>query len=442
VPDRLYRGVSRPAARSAVDFRRWLLAATVFPLAAAGAFIVATPGGDVPTAVDLTGALQQPLATPTPVPVDTGPDSVEVTVRRNDTLDRILQSVGIDDATLTLAELRSLPDVRKAVDLLRPGDTINITHLNGALLTLNRRISDTLTLSVSRAEGGFAVNYIENPLEVEVTGTRARIDSSLFVAGREAGMSAETVMTLANEIFGWDIDFANDIRAGDEFAVLYQRRFQDGQYVSDGRVLAAEFVNRGKTYRAVWFESSDGKVKGYYTPEGRGMRKAFLRAPLDFTRVSSGFNPNRRHPISGRVRAHKGIDFAAPTGTPIWAAGDGRIDFAGRKGGYGNTVVIDHGRGITTLYAHMSRIGKSARRGRDVRQGELIGYVGSTGASTGPHLHYEYRIRGVHKNPASIPLPNTEVPERYRAEFRGQAETGLAQLELTSGAGATRVALN
>jgi murein DD-endopeptidase MepM/ murein hydrolase activator NlpD len=277
------------------------------------------------------------------------------------------------------------------------------------------------------------VNYIENPLELEITGARARIDSSLFEAGIDAGMSAETIMTLANEIFGWDIDFALDIRQGDEFSVLYQRRFQDGAYVSDGRVLAAEFVNRGRTHRAVWFESADGEVHGYFTPDGKGMRKAFLRAPLDFTRISSRFNPNRRHPISGKVRAHRGIDYAAPTGTPIWAAGDGRIEFAGRKGGYGNAVIINHGKGITTLYGHMSRFAKTSRSGRPVRQGELIGYVGSTGASTGPHLHYEYRIKGVHKNPANIPMPRTEIPSGYLAEFRSHAEVALAQLQLTSG---------
>jgi murein DD-endopeptidase MepM/ murein hydrolase activator NlpD len=225
--------------------------------------------------------------------------------------------------------------------------------------------------------------------------------------------------------------------------VLYEQKFQDGKYVTDGRVLAAEFVNQGKTHRAVWFQSQDGEVEGYFTPEGKGMRKAFLRAPLDFTRISSVFNPRRVHPLSGRVRAHKGVDYAAPTGTPIYAAGDGRIEFAGRKGGYGNAVIIDHGRGITTLYGHMSRFGKAARGGRAVKQGELIGYVGSTGASTGPHLHYEYRVKGVHKDPSTIPLPRTEIPSQYLAEFRSQAEVALARLELTSGRGpANRLASN
>jgi murein DD-endopeptidase MepM/ murein hydrolase activator NlpD len=323
--------------------------------------------------------------------------------------------------------------VRRALDIVRPGDTITFTHVDGALQSLNRQISNTLTLQVARSEDGFAVNYIENPLETEIVGRRAKITSSLFAAGAEAGMTPETIMTLANQMFGWDIDFALDIREGDEFSVLYEQKYQDGEYVNDGRVLAAEFVNQGKLHRAVWFQSQDGQVEGYFTPDGKGMRKAFLRAPLDFTRISSVFNPKRRHPISGRIRAHKGMDYAAPPGTPIWAAGDGRIEFAGRKGGYGNTVVVDHGKGITTLYAHMSRFGKSARGGRKVRQGDIIGYVGSTGASTGPHLHYEYRVRGTHKNPASVTMPRVEISSKYVAEFRHASDATLAKLDLASG---------
>jgi murein DD-endopeptidase MepM/ murein hydrolase activator NlpD len=414
---------SRPAGRLS-----WLVAGTSFPLVAAAVtwLLVRSPAVEAPEPIDLTALVQQ-----APEPVDDGPDSVEYTVQRDDTLDQIFRSVGLDIDTL--AELRARPEIRKALDILRPGDIITLVHADGVLQSLNRQISNTLTLSVARAGEGYAVNYIENPLETEIVGKRARIESSLFAAGQKAGMNSRTIMTLANQIFGWDIDFALDIREGDEFGVLYEQKFQDGGYVTDGRVLAAEFVNQGKTHRAVWFASKDGEVEGYFTPEGKGMRKAFLRAPLDFTRISSVFNPRRVHPLSGRVRAHKGVDYAAPTGTPIFAAGDGRIEFAGRRGGYGNAVIIDHGRGITTLYGHMSRFGKAARGGRAVKQGELIGYVGSTGASTGPHLHYEYRVKGVHKDPSTIPLPRTEIPSQYLAEFRTQAEVALARLDLTSG---------
>jgi len=416
---------------------RWL-AGTSLPLVAAVAGILALaawPRQEAPTSVDLTALVASQSAAPTTATAtdEDFPANVEYTVQRNDTLDQIFRSVGIDMAAL--AELRQRPEVRRALDIVRPGDIITFTHVDGALQSLNRQISNTLTLSVARSDDGFAVNYVENPLETEIVGRRARISSSLFAAGQEAGMSAETIMTLANQIFGWDIDFALDLRAGDEFSVLYEQKFQDGEYVNDGRVLAAEFVNQGKTHRAVWFQSQDGDMQGYFTPEGKGMRKAFLRAPLDFTRVSSVFNPHRVHPISGVIRAHKGVDYAAPTGTPIWAAGDGRINFAGRKGGYGNVVMIDHGKGISTVYGHMSRFGKSARVGRAVKQGDIIGYVGMTGAATGPHLHYEYRIKGVHKNPATIPLPRTEIPSSYLAEFRSQSESELVKLQLTSGQG-------
>ena len=414
--------------KAAGSRRWWLLALSSFPVvAAATALLVARPPETAPRSIDLTPL----VAAATTPPKVTGPDRVEVTIRRNDTLDAVFRSLRLDMSAL--AELRSLPDVRRALDRLRPGENITVTHLDGMLLSLNRQISETLTLAVSRQGDSFAVSYLENPLEMEIVSHRATIESSLFEAGQEVGISAPVIMTLANEIFGWDIDFALDIRAGDEFSVLHEQHFQDGRYVGDGRVLAAEFVNQGKSHRAVWFESANGDVSGYFTPEGKGMKKAFLRAPLDFTRISSVFNPNRRHPISGRVRAHKGIDYAAPTGTPIWAAGDGKVQFAGRKGGYGNTVIIDHGKGVTTLYAHMSRFNKSARNGRAVKQGQVIGYVGSTGASTGPHLHYEYRIKGTHKNPASIPLPRTEIPSQYMAEFRSQSTAMLAKLELMNG---------
>ena len=418
--------------------KRWLAAGMSLPLIAASVaavLLLRAPANDTPESVDLTALVASQAAAE---PVDDGPDSVEVTVQRDDTLDQIFRSIGLDLGTL--AELRSRPEVRKALDVLKPGEIITLTHADGVLQTFNRQISDTLTLSVSRAGDGYAVNYIENPLETELVGQRAVIESSLFAAGERAGMSSRTIMTLANQIFGFDIDFALDLRQGDTFGVLYEQKFQDGRYVSDGRILAAEFVNQGKTHRAVWFESKDGEVKGYFTPEGKGMRTAFLRAPLDFTRISSKFNSRRLHPVLGIVRAHKGTDYAAPTGTKVWAAGAGRVAFAGRKGGYGNVVIIDHGKGVTTVYGHLSRFAKSLRTGRSVGQGDTIGYVGMTGLATGPHLHYEYRVNGVQRNPATLPMPRTEVPSSYMAEFRAGSEVALARLDLASGADRQRVA--
>ena len=267
-----------------------LLAATV-----AAVLLARNPAEAPPPALDLNAVVATTAAPVAAAPTVDDPDSIEVTVQRNDTLDRIFRSVGLDMAAL--AELRARPEVRNALDLLRPGDIITLTHLDGALLSFNRRISDTLTLSIARSDDGYAVNYIENPLETQTATRHARIDSSLFQAGQDAGISAPTIMTLATQMFGWDIDFALDIRQGDEFNVVYQQRYQDGKYVSDGKVLAADFVNQGKTYRAVWFESQDGAVKGYFSPDGKGLRKAFLRAPLDFTRISSAFNSRRLHPI-------------------------------------------------------------------------------------------------------------------------------------------------
>ena len=429
---------TRGRALVATGRKRWLAAGMSLPLIAASVaavLVLRAPANDTPESVDLTALVASQAAAE---PVDDGPDSVEVTVQRDDTLDQIFRSIGLDLGTL--AELRSRPEVRKALDVLKPGEIITLTHADGVLQTFNRQISDTLTLSVSRAGDGYAVNYIENPLETELVGQRAVIESSLFAAGERAGMSSRTIMTLANQIFGFDIDFALDLRQGDTFGVLYEQKFQDGRYVSDGRILAAEFVNQGKTHRAVWFESQDGEVKGYFTPEGKGMRTAFLRAPLDFTRISSKFNSRRLHPVLGVVRAHKGTDYAAPTGTKVWAAGAGRVVFAGRKGGYGNVVIIDHGKGVTTVYGHLSRFAKSLRPGRSVGQGDTIGYVGMTGLATGPHLHYEYRVNGVQRNPATLPMPRTEVPSRYMAEFRAGSEVALARLDLASGADRQRVA--
>ena len=355
-------------------------------------------------------------------------DTIEFVVRRNDTLDRIFRQLKLN--LTDLANIRGLPGVRESLDRLRPGDTITLIHDEGLLQALSRRISDTEVLSVTRSEEGFAAEVLATPLEIREAYAHGTIQSSLFVAARAAGVSPEIILRLANDIFGWDIDFALDIRSGDRFSIVYEQKFRDGEYVGDGRVLAADFTNSGTTHRAIYFSSEDGSISDYFAPDGRSMRRQFLRAPLDFTRISSNFNPRRRHPILNTIRAHRGVDYAAATGTVIKAAGDGRVEFVGTKGGYGRVVILEHGGGISTLYGHMSRFAKGLRRGQRVRQGVTIGYVGSSGAATGPHLHYEYRLRGVHKDPRTVPLPEAApISPTYRAEFQSRAGQLLARLD-------------
>ncbi len=254
------------------------------------------------------------------------------------------------------------------------------------------------------------------------------ISQSLFAAGAEAGLSDATLLELAN-IFSYDIDFAQDIRVGDRFTVVYEEVWRDGERLRSGGIIAASFTNQGRKYHAFRYVRADGR-EDYFDGEGRPIKKSFLRMPIEFARISSRFNPNRRHPILGTIRAHRGVDYAAPTGTPIRAAGDGRLTFAGWQNGYGRTIIIDHGNGYTTLYGHMSRLGRHRVGGR-VRQGEVIGYVGKTGLASGPHLHYEFRVKGIHRDPLKVTLPKPEpLPAIELARFHRHTAPLLAQLEL------------
>lgn len=359
-------------------------------------------------------------------------DTVEFVVRRNDTLDRIFRQLQLNLSDL--ASIRGLPDIQRSLDRLYPGDIITLIHDEGLVHSLRRRISETQVLSVTRVESQegapFTAELLETPLEYREARAHGSIDSSLFAAARAAGVSPEIILRLANDIFGWKIDFALDIRSGDQFSLVYEQKFRGDEYIGDGRILAADFNNAGTLYRAVYYESSDGEVADYFAPDGRSMKRQFLRAPLDFTRISSNFNPRRRHPILNTIRAHKGVDYAAPTGTAIKAAGDGKVAFVGTQGGYGRTIILEHGGGISTLYAHMSRFLSGLRSGQRIRQGSTIGYVGSSGAATGPHLHYEYRINGAHQNPRTVPLPAaTPLPPSYMADFQARSAGLLAQLD-------------
>jgi murein DD-endopeptidase MepM/ murein hydrolase activator NlpD len=351
--------------------------------------------------------------------------SVEIIVRRNDTLDAIFRRLSLDLSDLSA--IRNLPGIRQSLDYLKPGDSIQLTHKDGEVRRLSRRVSEKQTLSVVRDDAGFTAQLSENPLETRVRTANATIDSSLFQAAESADMSDAIALKLAN-VFAWDIDFVLDIREGDHFAAVYEQVYENGKYLHDGELLAAEFVNDGKVYRAVRFQQ--GSNVGYYTPQGQPMRKAFLRAPVDFTRVSSEFNPHRLHPILNTIRGHMGTDYAAPVGTPVHAAGDGRVSFEGVRGGYGNAIMLAHGSNVSTLYGHMSRFARNMHVGSHVQQGETIGYVGMTGLATGPHLHYEYLIDGVHKNPQTVRLPGAEpLRDDAMRQFKLDTAPLLADLD-------------
>ncbi len=379
--------------------------------------------GPEPTPAALSTAF---IAAQNPV-ADRSGRQLTVTVKSGDSLDRIFGKNGLDRADL--ATMLRLKEASKHLRLLRPGDRLDLQVDRDSVIGLRREIDETRTMVLSREGDSYRVSIEERPLNTELRHAFGRINTSLFEAGKQADISDALIMNLAG-IFAWDIDFALDIRKGDEFVVLYEEVWQDGQYLRDGKILAAEFVNNGKDFRAIRYETEGGRGD-YFTPEGRSVRKAFIRAPVDFARVSSNFNPRRLHPVLKIRRPHNGVDYAAPTGTIIKAAGDGKVIFRGKKGGYGNCVIIQHGGNITTLYAHMSRFAKSVNVGKRVRQGQTIGYVGATGMVTAAHLHYEYRVNGVHRNPRTVKLPEAEpIPMEYREDFVKISNQLLSQLDV------------
>jgi murein DD-endopeptidase MepM/ murein hydrolase activator NlpD len=443
-----YKPASQSSRRSV--HAKWFVSGLLLPLlGGAIAYVLANREAPVlappPLQPDALGLDLSVLPIEQLSPVQPIGQTIEFVVRRNDTLDRIFRQLKLN--LTDLASIRELPGVQQQLDRLRPGDTIRLVHDEGLVQSLSRRISETEVLSVTRVDesgsSAFSAEVVATPVEVRESRAQGTIDTSLFVAARAAGISPEIILRLANDIFGWDIDFALDIQPGDHFNVIYEQKFRDGEYIGDGRILAADFVNDGTVHRAVYYESADGKIADYFSPDGRSMRRQFLRAPLDFTRISSNFDPRRQHPILNMIRAHKGVDYAAPTGTIIKAAGDGRVSFVGTKGGYGRVLILEHGGGISTLYGHMSRFARGLNDGARVKQGTTIGYVGSSGAATGPHLHYEYRVNGIHKNPRTVSLPDAApIPEGYLAEFRSHSAQLLARLDRAGAAAGGVVATN
>jgi murein DD-endopeptidase MepM/ murein hydrolase activator NlpD len=356
--------------------------------------------------------------------------TIDIIVGRNDTLDRIFRKLELN--LTDLANLRSLPGIKTHMDNLRLGESLHFVYRDEELDGFERRLNENETLKVVRGPAGLRADILQDPLEGRTRTVRGVIDRSLFEAVTAAGAHDQTAVNLG-DIFQWDIDFILDVQPGDSFVVTYRELYQNGVYVKDGPVLAASFVNQGRPYFALRYVDSEGAAR-YFTPDGRSLHKAFLRAPVEFSRISSKFNSARYHPILNLIRAHKGIDYAAPMGTPVRAAGDGRVSYAGPKGGYGNVVEIEHSRSITTVYGHLSRFAKGTRAGAHVTQGQVIAYVGMTGLATGPHLHYEYRVNGVFKNPQTVPLPDASpIEARFREDFLAKSAPLLATLQAPIG---------
>lgn len=353
-----------------------------------------------------------------------------VEVRRGDSLYTIFKR-----NEFPLADLDAIVKASKDTRELRrivPGQRLDF-HLtrDGSVSKLVHYLDETRTLRVERNGVGYDSEIVDVPLDRHVASAAGVIDASLFVAARRQGLSNNVIMQLV-EIFGWDIDFALDIREGDRFTVVYEELYKHGRKLRDGAILAASFTNQGATTRIVRYEYPDGRT-AYFTPEGVSVRKAFLRTPVSFARISSGFSLRRKHPVLHKFRAHRGVDYAAPRGTPVKATGDGKVEYIGYKGGYGKTIVLRHGATYTTLYAHMSRFARKLRRGQRVSQGQVIGYVGSTGLSSGSHLHYEFRVRGVHRNPLRIKLPKAApIEEKYEQHFLASTRDLVAHLEIVS----------
>ena len=373
-------------------------------------------------------SLNTPLAVP-------GVETTALTVRRGDTLGRLFakEHLSVGDMHAILAVGGDTAGLKR----IHPDQVIAVSHDDsGRILSLSMKLDDAHKLEVAKAANGYQASVVDIPTEITVAYAHGVIENSLFDAATRAGLSDPVIMQLIH-LFGWDIDFSHDIRSGDSFTVLYQKIHRQDEPVTDGPILAAEFVTPSKIYRIARFTDPSGDTD-YYTPDGRSVRKALLRAPVSYTRISSGFSLHRMNPVLHFVRPHYGVDYAAPTGTPIMAAGDGYIVFRGPKAGFGRCIIIRHGGGYSTLYAHMSRFRSGLHIGSRVKQEQVIGYVGESGEATGPHLHYQIMVDGVPRNPRTVNLPSAEpLLAKYRPEFDRELTTLLAEM---SNGGVTRVA--
>ncbi len=359
--------------------------------------------------------------------IEAKPRVKEVVVANGDTLSTVFAKVGLSQSTVH--DVLASSKEAKQLARLKVGQRLEFElDDQGNLAQLRSPLNKLESVQLERSDTGYVFKKEQLKPDVNTAYAYGHIESSLFLAAKRAGLSHNLTMDLAN-VFGYDIDFAMDIRKGDSFEVVYEEKTVAGEKVGTGNILAARFTNRGKSYTAVRYTNKQG-TSSYYTADGQSMRKAFIRTPVDFARISSRFSNGRKHPILNKIRAHKGVDYAAPHGTPIKSAGDGKVLLAGRKGGYGNTVVIQHGNRYRTLYAHMQGFAKGVRSGSSVKQGQIIGYIGTTGLSTGPHLHYEFQVDGVHVDPLGLKLPMADpIAKNEKQRFMQLSKPLMARMD-------------
>jgi murein DD-endopeptidase MepM/ murein hydrolase activator NlpD len=361
---------------------------------------------------------------------DAGDPWIRITVQRGDTLGALFQRLNLN--TGDIAEYARTNIEARQLYRLYPGQVLGVrTDGAGRMLALRYPLNDTENLVLTWAPAGFHLERTTRNSEIQLGYASGTIQSSLFLDGQAAGLADAQIMQLV-DIFGWDIDFAQDLREGDSFSAIFESTYADGQKLNDGPIVAAEFINQGKVYRAIGYRDARGQIS-YFSPEGMSLRRAFLRSPLKFSRITSRFSLGRFHPILKKWRAHDGVDYGAPTGTPVMATASGRVQFVGIKGGYGNTVILKHGGSYNTLYAHLSRFQAVIRSGAYVEQGQVVGYVGQTGLATGPHLHYEFQVDGAHHNPLTYKFPQAEpISAEQKREFLQTAATLGQQLDQLS----------
>lgn len=349
-------------------------------------------------------------------------------VQRGDTAFALLNRLNVSDTAAT-SYLSSAPEAASFRSLIPGRETQAEVSSSGELLSLRFLNNDGQQVLIDKQNGAFQTKTYNAQLEKRLFVRTGEIKTTLYAATDAAGLP-ESAADQLNELFSGDIDFHHDVKPGDKFTVVYEMVYNNGALVSTGHIQAAEFINQGHSYRAIYF-SKDGQVGGYYTPDGKNVQKAFLRSPIEYSRISSNFSSSRLHPVLNTMRAHKGVDFAAPIGTPIKATADGIVAFVGQENGYGNVIKASHGGHYSTVYGHLSRFASGLHNGQHIKQGQVIGYVGMTGLASGPHLHYEFKIDGQQRNPMSVALPSAQpVGAAYKVAFQSVATDFVARLSL------------